>query len=284
MDQATITEWTRRGIREPSPVDVSDSLIESMTLQGVFALGLKIKDSDPSYYNTRVSVSSRTHVFAKPSDSLEILRVWDLLTTAGTITAASNASPIVITEATHGRTTGNIVVIHDVGGNTAANGTFAITKVNDNTYSLDGSTGNATYTSGGKVYQDPRNPPKITKKLLKDATLSDRRGWYPRGSNIVVDDKNFTDDILVDYIASPSAITNIPEEYHLGLVAFNVINLIRIPDSKDRDSRKDYEDKVASRSTQEGIFKMILASIDQTFDVSAEPEEISMGIDFDDYL
>lgn len=67
----------------------------------------------------------------------------------GSITNATNASPIVVTSANHGLTTGQRVTITGVGGNTAANGTFTITKVNDNSFSLDGSTGNGAYTSGG---------------------------------------------------------------------------------------------------------------------------------------
>ena len=67
----------------------------------------------------------------------------------GSITGATNDSPIVITSASHGLTTGTRVTIINVGGNTAANGTFVITNVSANTFSLDGSTGNGAYTSGG---------------------------------------------------------------------------------------------------------------------------------------
>ena len=67
----------------------------------------------------------------------------------GSITGATNASPIVITSTAHGLQTGNIVTITGVGGNTAANGTFTITRVGADTFSLDGSTGNGAYTSGG---------------------------------------------------------------------------------------------------------------------------------------
>jgi len=67
----------------------------------------------------------------------------------GSITNATNASPIVITSAGHGLLTGQRVTITGVGGNTAANGTFTITKVDDNSFSLNGSTGNGAYTSGG---------------------------------------------------------------------------------------------------------------------------------------
>lgn len=67
----------------------------------------------------------------------------------GNITGATNASPIVITSAGHGLSTGQRVTIASVGGNTAANGTFVITKLTADTFSLGGSTGNGAYTSGG---------------------------------------------------------------------------------------------------------------------------------------
>lgn len=79
-------------------------------------------------------------------------------TAAITISGASNATPIVITTATdHGLVTGNKVYISGVAGNTNANNTgsnpnWTITKVSDTTFSLDDSSGNSAYTSGGYVY------------------------------------------------------------------------------------------------------------------------------------
>ncbi len=67
----------------------------------------------------------------------------------GSVTAASNASPIVITAAAHAVTTGQSVTVASVGGNTAANGTFIATYVSSTQFSLNGSTGNGAYTSGG---------------------------------------------------------------------------------------------------------------------------------------
>jgi hypothetical protein len=67
----------------------------------------------------------------------------------GSVTGATNASPIVITSTSHGLTSGMQVTISGVTGNTAANGTFQITVVDANTFSLDGSTGNGAYVSGG---------------------------------------------------------------------------------------------------------------------------------------
>jgi hypothetical protein len=66
------------------------------------------------------------------------------------VTGATNANPIVITTAAvHGYATGDRIIIDGVGGNTAANGSWAITVLSTTTFSLDGSTGNGAYTSGG---------------------------------------------------------------------------------------------------------------------------------------
>jgi hypothetical protein len=67
----------------------------------------------------------------------------------GVVTGATNATPIVITSAAHGLTTGMRVTVASVGGNTAANGAWTITRVNADTFSLDTSVGNGAYTSGG---------------------------------------------------------------------------------------------------------------------------------------
>lgn len=72
------------------------------------------------------------------------------------VTAASNATPIVVTCTAHGYANGDIVVIGGVGGNTAANNIWKIKNQATNTFELadmnDGvtnSVGNGVYTSGG---------------------------------------------------------------------------------------------------------------------------------------
>ena len=69
----------------------------------------------------------------------------------GTITAATNATPIAITKTGHGLLTGSLVVMSGVVGNTAANSppTWVITAVDANTFTLNGSAGNGARTSGG---------------------------------------------------------------------------------------------------------------------------------------
>jgi hypothetical protein len=65
------------------------------------------------------------------------------------ISGATNATPIVITATAHGLLTGDKALVAAVGGNTAANGLFSVTRVDANTLSLNGSVGNGSYTSGG---------------------------------------------------------------------------------------------------------------------------------------
>jgi hypothetical protein len=68
---------------------------------------------------------------------------------SGTITAASNANPIVLTTgAVNSLTSGTAVRIASVGGNTNANGLNVVTVLTTQTFSIPVA-GNAPYTSGG---------------------------------------------------------------------------------------------------------------------------------------
>src|SRR5205814_1554721 len=67
----------------------------------------------------------------------------------GAVAGATNASPIVITTAQpHKLKTGASVTIAGVEGNLAANKTYIVTVTGDNTFSLNGSTGNGVYKAG----------------------------------------------------------------------------------------------------------------------------------------
>jgi len=68
-----------------------------------------------------------------------------------TVSAATNASPIQITTNANTLVTGQIVAISGVVGNTAANGTFTVTVLNSTNFTLNGTTGNGAYVSGGTV-------------------------------------------------------------------------------------------------------------------------------------
>lgn len=70
----------------------------------------------------------------------------------GTITGATNASPIVLTSANHGRAVGEQIIVSQVNGNLAANGVWTISAVTANTITLTGSAGNGAYENGGVWY------------------------------------------------------------------------------------------------------------------------------------
>jgi hypothetical protein len=67
----------------------------------------------------------------------------------GDVTGANTSSPITITSVAHGLTTGTIVTVRSVGGQTGANGTFKVNVLTDDTFQLIGSTSVGAYTSGG---------------------------------------------------------------------------------------------------------------------------------------
>ena len=287
MDQTAITKLTRRGIREFKPKEVSDDEIEVMTLQGVNILGMQIKDLDSSFYNKRSSVSSNTHVFTKPTDCESILRIWDMRTNALTVSGAANNGAGLVrltTSAAHGLADDAIIFVHGVGGTTEANGTWQIsydsTTMATTEFDLVGSTFANTFSSAGYAFQDVNYAYRIDKKNLRDANLSSKLRWYPRANEIVIDDDTFENDIIIDYVKTPSAITDIPAVYHLGLVAFNVIMLIRIPEQTD----KSFADFTASYQTNANLLETIRKEIDKTFKVSTEPNEIAEGMNLDDYL
>lgn len=72
---------------------------------------------------------------------------------AAVISAATNASPIVITVApAQTWITGDSIIVEGVAGNTAANGTWTVTRTDSTHFELDTSTGNAAYTKRGIAY------------------------------------------------------------------------------------------------------------------------------------
>lgn len=117
-----------------------------VTLSGTINFGVVFKNSSRVPTNPSNTPSFRVYGNA----GLQTGGTGTLTTKdTGVITGATNAAPIVITSASHGLNTGTSVTISGVAGNTAANGTFICTRIDANTFSLQSSTGNAPYTSGG---------------------------------------------------------------------------------------------------------------------------------------
>ena len=75
--------------------------------------------------------------------------------TSGSITGMTQANPVVVTSASHGRSNNEEVIIDDVIGQDEVNGRrFTVAIVATNTFELSGENGtnHDTYSSGGKWY------------------------------------------------------------------------------------------------------------------------------------
>ena len=158
---------------------------------------------------------------------------------AAIISGATNATPIVITSVGNGRVTGDIVLISDVLGNTAANGIFTITRITDDTFSLDGSVGNGAYTSGGNIYIMPKSNEDLVPKKYVDALIpaghidefltltapvgylknngaSVSRTTYANLFKALVTDFGFTSQTFTVTIASPAVFTKTEHGFNGG--------------------------------------------------------------------
>lgn len=121
-----------------------------------------VKDWIPRRLTAEISVAvSSTRfrladLYAYWTGSAIALEATNWNQTTGSITGATNATPIVITSNAHGLSNGDLVGIQDVGGNTAPNGKiWTVQSVAANTFALLASTGSGAYTAGGTWYKIP---------------------------------------------------------------------------------------------------------------------------------
>ncbi len=115
--------------------------------------------------------------------------------------ATTGTPPIVIqTSAAHGFTTGAQIGIQGVLGNTAANGSWTITVVDSTHFSLNGSTGNGAYTSGGYA-----SGPGRWRRLISGVQISVK--WF--GANPSSSDNAAVIQVAIDYCAKSSTIKTI---------------------------------------------------------------------------
>jgi hypothetical protein len=134
----------------------------------------------PTVQSLVKKLAQRVDPYTKQGGNLDVV----------TVTGATNASPIVITAAKHGLRTGDTVLVAGVGGNTAANGTFTITRLTVDTFSLDGSTGSGAYTSGGSATTlCVSDGDSFTKQRLVDIYNEARMSLFKALKNVMTKDQ-----------------------------------------------------------------------------------------------
>lgn len=235
MTEAEIIEAIRAGIREPKariagPTGISLSIANAINIMGDILVR-----ASPESFTILKSLQQvyGANRFSIPSDCEDILGVWDLGDNAIAITDATNASPIVITAASHGLEDDDVAIAHDVAGNTATNGTFLVDESDDDTLELYGSTGNGAYTSGGYIFKKSNDWVKLDRIPAHERSMDDDTHYFLDGDYIEVDDPEFENDLVILYRWKPDAIDEIIAKFHYGIVAFGIIEQINLPEDKD---------------------------------------------------
>jgi hypothetical protein len=110
--------------------------------------------------------------------------VWtsQALQATKTLSTSTNATPIAMTCTAHGYSTGDTVVITGHVTNTNANGTWEITVIDSNTFTLNGSVGNGT-GSGGNVRLRNNTRIRLTSAVTQNiaSTGPGRTAWTSAG-------------------------------------------------------------------------------------------------------
>jgi hypothetical protein len=98
----------------------------------------------------QTALSGSTNVYGQAADATYPLNAYSAQMNA--ITAATNASPIVLTLSGSDITAANTIAqVFEVGGNTAANGIWLINPASTSSATLLNSSGNAAWTFGGYI-------------------------------------------------------------------------------------------------------------------------------------
>jgi hypothetical protein len=126
--------------------------------------------------------------FGNLSSLSPVSNVYSAGGATGNVTDATNAAPIVIESTGHGLLSGDTVKVQNVAGNTAANGTFTITVVDADHFSLDGSAGDGDYLGAGEwvkgqatitfAHVPTSTEPKVTRRQILRSTDGEADTYY----------------------------------------------------------------------------------------------------------
>lgn len=159
----------------------------------------------------RIVAGDDIRVMASPEQtSLGVNGTWtsSALRSTKSISSSTNASPIVITCNNHGFSNGDTVVITGHLTNTNANGTWEISNVATNTFSLVGSTGNGVGTGTGTIRLRNNSVVKLASAVTANIASTGNRGngrtaWEGLPPNITasLNTTNFKEGDCSDSIA-----------------------------------------------------------------------------------
>jgi hypothetical protein len=143
------------------------------------------------------------------------------------ISNATNASPIQVTATGHGFSTGDWVFISSITGNTNANGEWKITVVDSNNFTLDNSSGNAAYVSGGTVLERSGCHISFTSPQVKNISLNGNIGQtaYPYNAGLWTLSSNITGSLSTNPVRhyNNSLNINVGGSFTTGLIAYQAL-------------------------------------------------------------
>jgi len=133
----------------------------------------------------------------------------DTLPTAKSITSSTNTSPIQVTVSSHGYSTGDVVIIYNHATNLTANGTWTITVVDANNFTLDGSTGIAAGSGGSCVKINHMAIKMSANPGIQTITRCEQAWTAANGSTVTKDTSYYREGVASAKIAmtSPAAST-----------------------------------------------------------------------------
>jgi hypothetical protein len=116
-----------------------------------YFIGGRYKTLTTGTSSARLNSGDIVRVMGSPDPTSIGNATWtsNIVQSTKNITSSTNASPININLSTHGYVTGDTVIITGHATNTNANGTWIITRVDNNNFTLNGSTGNGVGGSTG---------------------------------------------------------------------------------------------------------------------------------------
>lgn len=276
MTEAEIFAKVRRDIGQYGVVTVGGTQLSAELSNGVEQFWLAIEEAAPRKTQKQKSLSSTTNVFDFPSDHRRIVQLWDLGESAVAVTDATAATPINVGAVDHGRADDDIVIIHDILGNLVANGTHKVTVVGDDNFTLNGSVGTDAWTSGGYIYPIKRYMHPMIELNQGRLSYSNRYGYVVEGDTIIVDYLDFSNSLIIDYHRDPSGLTDIPAQYHLGLVGYMTIQLLELPDQKD-PGYANIANKLKKANADLGVSLSDIAKLK----ISGQPQRFPQGINWE---